>query len=228
VNIPLPGLILNGPSGPDTLTLEKYLGGGSFGVVYKAVESLTGTHYAVKFPQSAVFGGAAELSAFQNEVRAATEIVHTNVVRVFHVEVNPTATVPYLVMEFLDGGTLEEVLEAARVSNTQMDLSRVRDWGSGLLNGIAAINEKMLHRDLKPDNIMLDGDVPKIGDFGLSKVIGALTRSKTFKAIRPCCTWLLRDGLGRQTTYRSTCMQWGSFSSRSLRLNTRMMCPQSW
>ena len=44
-----------------------------------------------------------------------------------------------------------------------------------------AINAKMLHRDLKPDNILLDGDIPKIGDFGLSKLVGAATRSQTFK-----------------------------------------------
>ena len=50
-----------------------------------------------------------------------------------------------------------------------------------LVDGIEAINAKMLHRDLKPDNILIGADGLKIGDFGLSKIVGAATRSRTFK-----------------------------------------------
>jgi len=57
----------------------------------------------------------------------------------------------------------------------------VRQLAESLIEGMEAINAKMLHRDLKPDNILLDGDTPKIGDFGLSKLVGAATRSQTFK-----------------------------------------------
>jgi serine/threonine protein kinase len=57
----------------------------------------------------------------------------------------------------------------------------VLDWTGQLIAGIAAINDKILHRDLKPDNVLFIGDIPKISDFGLAKLIGAATRSKTFK-----------------------------------------------
>ena len=57
----------------------------------------------------------------------------------------------------------------------------MRQWADYLIDGMEAVNAKMLHRDLKPDNILMDGDIPKIADFGLSKLVGAATRSMTFK-----------------------------------------------
>lgn len=57
MNLPMPGIIINGPSGEKTLQLEEPLGGGAFGVVFKAREKGTDKIFAVKFPQFAVFIG---------------------------------------------------------------------------------------------------------------------------------------------------------------------------
>jgi hypothetical protein len=70
MNLPIPGIILNGPVGEKTLLLEESLGGGAFGIVFKAKEVGTDKIFAVKFPQFAVFGGQSELTAFFNEVQA--------------------------------------------------------------------------------------------------------------------------------------------------------------
>ena len=181
MNIPIPGILITGPVGENTLRLEEYLNSGAFGDVYRAKETTTGDIYAVKFPRIAGFNNGDEITAFLNEVQAAQEIEHPNVVRVVHVETNSTDLPPYLVMEFVEGGTLKSCLGRLRDSGNLVDIDHLQTWSSGLIDGIAAINAKMLHRDLKPDNILMDDDIPKIGDFGLSKIVGAMTRSKTFK-----------------------------------------------
>lgn len=181
MQIPVPGLLVAGPTGPDNLRLEQHLGGGAFGVVFKASDTITREAFAVKFPQAAVFGGEPEMVAFLNEVQAAQEIRHENVVRVVYAAINPAHISPYLVMEFLGDGTLGDRISSYREADTQVPIASLRLWSSGLIDGITAINARMLHRDLKPDNIMMDGNVPKIADFGLSKIIGAATRSRTFK-----------------------------------------------
>jgi serine/threonine protein kinase len=178
--LPTSGMLIAGANNGQ-LRLEEPLGAGAFGVVFKARHVTDGTLYAVKFPQYAVFGGEPDRTAFLNEVRASQEIQHPNVVRVVHVEVDSPEYPPYLVLEFIPGGTLKTRLDLLRASRSLVDLDSIQMWTNDLIEGIAAINTKMLHRDLKPDNILLDDDTPKIGDFGLSKVIGMLTRSRTFK-----------------------------------------------
>ena len=180
MTIPIPGLVIAGPRGKDTVTLERALGGGSFGVVFQAKDS-DGTPYAVKFPQCAIFGGAHELAAFFNEVQAASQVKHPNVVRVLHAEVSSPDTPPYLIMEYLPDGTLKARLDAIKAAGASVPPDIVHEWAMVLIDGMEAINAKMLHRDLKPDNILMAGDTPKIADFGLSKIIGAATRSNTFK-----------------------------------------------
>lgn len=172
--------LIAGPSGEYTLGLEELLGSGNFGFVFKAVDMTNGTHYAVKFTQSG-FNNEDEIMAFRNEVQAAQEIQHINVVRIVHVELNPPEQPPYLVMEFINGGTLQSRLDDLSQAGSMLEIPLLQKWTNALIDGIAAINAKMLHRDLKPDNILMDGEIPKIGDFGLSKMIGAMTRSRTFK-----------------------------------------------
>jgi eukaryotic-like serine/threonine-protein kinase len=88
MNLPIPGMMIPGPNGKDTVRLESPLGMGAFGVVFLATDCTDGKQYAVKFPQHAIFGGTPDLHAFLNEVTAAHEIQHPNVVRVLHTETN--------------------------------------------------------------------------------------------------------------------------------------------
>lgn len=178
--IPATGIVIPGPN-DTTIRLEEPMGGGAFGVVFKAIDTVNNIPYAVKFPQSAMFGGVTEAAAFENEIKAAREIDHPNVVKVLHVETNHNQLPPYLVMEFMSGGTIKSQLDLLKESGQLINLELLRYWTTSLIDGLSTINEKMLHRDLKPDNILLEGNVLKISDFGLSKLIGAATRSLTFK-----------------------------------------------
>ncbi len=181
MNVPRPGMIIRGPEGEETLRLEEFLGRGAFGEVFKATEVSTGVPYAVKFPAVGAVERGDEMRAFLNEVQAASQVQHPNVVRVVHVEPAPTNLPPYLVMEFIEGGTLRQRLEDYRSSGELVPPQLVRKWTEGLAQGIAAVNDHVIHRDLRPENVLMKGDIPLIADFGISKVVGAITRNKTFK-----------------------------------------------
>lgn len=75
-----------------------------------------------------------------------------------------------------------------------------------LASGMKAINKKLVHRDIKPDNILIADDVLKISDFGLSKIVGAATRSRTLKGInhvRYCApeAWRLEENAPEMDIY---------------------------
>lgn len=180
--MPMIGQAFTGPSGINTLRLEKLLGSGAFGFVFAASDITTNETFAVKFPQVGVFSDQIEIQAFMNEVRAAAEIEHPNVVKVLFVNSDfSDGIMPYFVMEYVSTGTLKDVLAKQRNAASQVSPEQLRVWIDQLINGIEAINSKLLHRDLKPDNILFDNNQLKISDFGLSKVVGAATRSRTFK-----------------------------------------------
>ena len=179
--IPTIGSDIDGPSGERSLRLERHIGAGAFGIVFRALDLTSDIAYAVKFPQAFFFGSQEDLTAFRNEVIAAQRIQHPNVVRVLHIHTDEANIPPYLVMEFMQDGTLEDALDRFRTKQTDVPAQLVALWSDELIRGIAAINAEMLHRDLKPDNIFVDANHLKIGDFGLSKIIHAATRSKSFK-----------------------------------------------
>ncbi len=182
MKVPFPGLRIDGPTGVGSVELVQPLGQGAFGSVFEGRDLASGTRVAVKFPHVGVFGGTSELQAFRNEVLAAKEIRHPNVVSVLFVDEQGSAdTPPYLIMEFVGGGTLQRFLDGRRGAAGQLPLDALRVSFDQLIDGIEAVNARMLHRDLKPDNILVDGATLKISDFGLSKIVGASTRSATFK-----------------------------------------------
>jgi eukaryotic-like serine/threonine-protein kinase len=176
--LPHIGSVLSGPSGPDTIELVEYIGGGAFGFVFKGVDRASTMEWAIKIPQVGVFGGGPELDAFQNEMLAASQLRHANIVAIHHVD----PETPHLVLELVGGGTLKSHLDSTRAANKQLPIELLRVWLMQLVDGMEAINALFLHRDIKPDNILIahDGTL-KISDFGLSKLVGAATRSRTFK-----------------------------------------------
>ncbi len=167
----------------DEYTIIRILGSGQFGVVYEAQDS-NGISLALKTIITAS-ADTTTLQSFINEGRLATEIQHENVVRYFffHDGRQYPQFPPYILMEYADGGTLEDLLGEHKSHNEYFEANELRALLLQLASGMKAINEKLVHRDIKPDNILLAHDVLKISDFGLSKIVGAATRSRTFKGI---------------------------------------------
>jgi NIMA (never in mitosis gene a)-related kinase/serine/threonine-protein kinase len=179
-NQPIVGSRVRGTDEFGPLSLTRVLGAGAFGIVFEAVAE-SGARFAVKFLQTGVLADPHERLALLNEVVAAAEVSHPNVVRVLRVSEETDDLAPYVVTEFADSGSLHERITASRKASAPFPLELIQAWSLEIAQAMKAINEKMLHRDLKPDNILLNGNTIKIADFGLAKLLGAPTRPITFK-----------------------------------------------
>ncbi len=174
------GQVITGPKN-DQYSITDFLGRGAFGEVYRAVAESSGTVIAVKLLPFAGISDPTSRIALLNEMKAALEISHPNVVRVLHVNEGTTELGPYSCLEYISGGTLASLLRTQRATKTKIPLSRALEMMIDVAQGLRAINQKLVHRDIKPDNILIEGNLLKISDFGISKFIAESTRSNTFK-----------------------------------------------
>lgn len=166
--------------------LEKRLGQGGMGAVYKARHIFLKTAHAIKIILPDLVGNDPELvKRFRQEALAAAAIRHANVIAVTDYGV-VNGKMPFLVMEFVSGLSLHEVL----VQEGALPAGRVVEYMRAICAGVAAAHrQKIVHRDLKPLNIMLQQGLPvaeglKVLDFGLAKIksgelLGSFVQAQT-------------------------------------------------
>ena len=151
------------------------LGQGGFGKVYRALQLPIGLPAALKLlrPDRVGSGERVVLEKFEAEARALARLAHPNIVRLL--KYGEAEGKPYLVMEFVEGGvTLRERLKRR---GSRMALSEVIPIMTQVLDGLEAAHERgIVHRDIKPGNIMLqplgrDQLHVRILDFGLAKLL---------------------------------------------------------
>jgi formylglycine-generating enzyme required for sulfatase activity len=152
--------------------LEKRLGQGGMGVVYKARHIFLKTQHAIKIILPDLVGNDPNLTTrFRQEALAAAAIRHQNIIAVTDFGV-VRGTMPFLVMEFVQGKSLQDIM----TDEGAMAPMRAFELIQPICAGIAAAHrQKIVHRDLKPLNVMLQDGVPvsegaKILDFGLAKI----------------------------------------------------------
>jgi serine/threonine-protein kinase len=148
----------------DKYRIDGVLGSGGFATVYRAKHMLLQIDVAVKLLKESVLAHNPQLvQMLCEEARFAAQISHPNVVRVTDITSNERMT--YIVMEYIEGVTLSEAMEA-RPIGTREAVSIALDVCAGLAAGLA---KGLIHRDIKPGNIMIgkDGKV-RILDFGLA------------------------------------------------------------
>ena len=161
----------------DKYQLEQLLGQGGMGAVYRATHLGTKRTVAVKVIHPQLSTHDQFVARFRREAEAAGRLRHPNVVDVTDFGIAPTANGPvaYLVMEYLDGCTLAEIVAEEGALPIQ--------WVIDILEQVCAAVETahragIIHRDLKPDNIWLEpngrgGYTVKVLDFGLVKLGGS-------------------------------------------------------
>jgi serine/threonine-protein kinase len=153
--------------------IECRLGQGGMGVVYKARHAYLKTQLAIKIILPDLVGNDPQLvTRFRQEALAAAAIRHTNVVAVTDYGV-VNGTLPFLVMEYVEGESLHDLLAREKSLHPE----RALELMTAICAGVgAAHHQGIVHRDLKPLNIMICSDKPnlsqavKILDFGLAKI----------------------------------------------------------
>ncbi len=161
----LPGAVLAG-----RYRIVALLGKGGMGEVYRADDLTIGQQVALKFLPERIASHPAAVERFRNEVRIARQVSHPNVCRVY--DVGEAEGQIFLSMEYVDGENLASLLR--RIGRLPGD--KALEIARGLCAGLAAAHAKgVLHRDLKPGNVMLDGRGQLLlTDFGLAGIAGAI------------------------------------------------------
>lgn len=142
------------------------LGKGGMGVVYKAEHRMMGRTVALKVIDERFINNRQAIERFRNEVQAAGQLNHPNIVRAYDAE--QAGNLHFLAMEFVDGISLAELIDRKGPLSADQAGNVVRKVCHGLQH---AAKHKMVHRDIKPQNIMVtqDGKV-RILDFGLARL----------------------------------------------------------
>jgi len=152
--------------------VESLIATGGMGEVYRARDA-KGIRVALKILRRHLVVSPQAADRFEMEARAASALHHPNIVTVFESgesgESGESAAGLFIAMEWVDGPTFREVIDAGAVSARQ-----AIDWGGQAARAVLAAHAAgILHRDIKPENIMLGRDgVLKILDFGLARLEG--------------------------------------------------------
>ncbi len=155
------------------------VGNGGMAVVYKAKDFDTGAIVAVKILREEYLDNEEFCRRFRNESRAIALLNHPNIVKIFDVCNSPS--LQYIVMEYIDGISLKDYIEQQRV----VKVKEAVHFTTQILRALMHAHAKgIVHRDIKPQNIMLlpNGRI-KVTDFGIARLANSQTSTITDKAI---------------------------------------------
>ncbi len=157
----------------------KLVGQGGMASVYKARDLRLGRFVAIKILKNEYIDNEQFLKKFMREAQADAKLAHPNIVNVY--DVGTENGVYYLVMEFIDGPTLNDYIKTKKRIEPEETVSMVYSIALGLNH---AHNNNIIHRDIKPHNILLTSSkIPKVADFGIARATTSSTLTATEDAL---------------------------------------------
>ena len=157
--------------------IDALLGQGGMGRVYKAYDKELDRTVAIKVVRQGMVGEADALKRFKQELILASKISHKNILRIH--DMGSVGDTRFITMAFIEGQDLHQIIK----ENPKMPLERVLKFARQLADALAAAHaEGVVHRDLKPQNLLIDKDDNLyVSDFGLAKSFeeGAVGMTKT-------------------------------------------------
>lgn len=158
------------PFESDSIVLVRKLGEGGMGVVYEGFDKHLGRAVAIKFLSTKLSQDPAARERLLGEAQAVAQVQHENIVAIY--AIHPSGIAPYLVQQYVRGESLQQRID----STERLDPNFLNDLTAQLARGLSAAHRcGLIHRDLKPDNVLIEFDtnVVRIADFGLAKRQGA-------------------------------------------------------
>jgi eukaryotic-like serine/threonine-protein kinase len=152
----------------DRYRIDAALGSGGMASVFRAQDLRLGRDVAVKVLLPHLAGDPTVVTRFEREARALAAVRHANVIGVLDVEAADPATgrPPFLVLELADGGTLADRLRATGA----LDRHELAPVVTAVAAGLDALHATgLVHRDVKPANVLFADGVPKLGDLGIAR-----------------------------------------------------------
>ena len=174
--------LLSPPSHPEMLgrlgryEVERLIGSGGMGVVFKAFDTELNRPVAIKLLAPYLASSGPARKRFAREARAAAAVVHPHVVPIHNVETERES--PFIVMQYVSG----ESLQARIDRDGALELCEILRIGMQVADGLSAAHQQgIVHRDIKPSNILLEEDVDRalISDFGLARAADDASLTRT-------------------------------------------------
>src|SRR5690625_873699 len=155
--------------------IKSTIGGGGMANVYLADDTILDREVAIKVLRLEYANDEEFIARFDREAKAATSLCHPNVVNIF--DVGEEDHILYMVMEYVDGLTLKEYIQQYGPVEVEEALSIMKQITAAIAHAHA---NDLVHRDIKPQNILIDsyGQV-KVTDFGIAVALSATSLTKT-------------------------------------------------
>ena len=176
----------------DRYEILELIGSGGMANVYKARCHRLNRLVAIKILKSDLADNADFRRRFHDESQAVAQLSHANIVSVYDVSTNPDRE--YIVMELIDGITLKQYMER----RGRMDWRESLHFITQIMRGLSHAHSRgIIHRDIKPDNIMMSefGNF-KLGDFGIAR-----TMEKTMSATMTGTDWYMAPEVAKKMKY---------------------------
>ena len=152
--------------------ITEHLGTGGMAEVYKAYQPGLDRYVAIKVLHSFLAGEENFRMRFQREARVVAMLRHPNIIQVYDFDYDAQHNAYYMVMEYIEGPSLKERLQALAQERRLMPLGEALEIAIAVANALDYAHQRgMVHRDIKPGNIMFGCEKqPILSDFGIARI----------------------------------------------------------